>query len=148
MMALIGAFRDHPKFADDCFAHDGQGGNDQSGVVLSGRDRSKKAIFKRKRAEERELEEDEEDAAPYDFGTPKVGHSSTFWLNRALTGTRNPVMACWVSLRPLGRRTGVLSVRGLQRRNVWLLRRLLRLSGPVARPKVVEGAVVVDSDSI
>jgi hypothetical protein len=99
-VALTGTIRDHPKHCETLFAHDGQNGTSQSGVVLKGRDRSKATLLKREERKRREIEDDEEEDALSSFGTPKVRHYGPIWRNLALTGSRRLVVDSSVSLRP------------------------------------------------
>jgi len=98
-MALTGPLRANPKFSASLFAHNGESDDEQSGVVLTGRDRSKAAILKRKRAEEAALEDDEEEDALEAFQTPKVSPTGSLWAVMALTGTRRVVSEWLVRLR-------------------------------------------------
>jgi hypothetical protein len=69
-------------------------------VVLAGRDRSAAGVLKRKRAKERELEEDSEEDPLKGFQTPKVRSSDVFWTFLALTGSRRAVTTPSASPRP------------------------------------------------
>jgi hypothetical protein len=100
-VALTGTIRDHPKHSDTLFAHDGNNGTSQSGIVLKGRDRSKATLLRREEQKRREIEDDEEDDALSSFGTPKVRHYGPIWRNLALTVIRRLAVDSSESLRPL-----------------------------------------------
>jgi hypothetical protein len=119
-----------------CYAHDGQDEDDQSGVVFTGRDRSKLGILKRKRAEERELEDEEEEEVLESFNTPKVSLYGTIWATLTLTENSGTVLAWLESSRPLRNERHALRVMLPHwSPNPPVLGRLVSLRSPLPRPQ-------------